>query len=129
MKTALINTLLVGAGGFLGAMARYGLSCLVQRASKLPTFPCGTVVVNMVGCLMIGLLIGLMESRQFFSLEFRVFVIIGILGGFTTFSTFGYETFAMLRSEEYFRAAANVALQVIMGLALVWLGYVLATSR
>ena len=129
MKTALINALLVGTGGFLGAMARYGLSGLVQRASKLSTFPYGTLVVNMVGCLMIGLLIGLMESRQVFGPEFRVFAIIGILGGFTTFSAFGYETFAMLRSEEYFRAAANVALQVIMGLALVWLGYISSASR
>jgi CrcB protein len=129
LKTALINAVLVGSGGFLGALARYGLSGLVQRSSKLTTFPYGTLVVNLLGCLVIGAIAGLMESRQAFGPEFRIFALIGILGGFTTFSTFGYETFAMMRGEEYFRAVANVGTHVILGLALVWLGYVLTVSK
>ena len=123
MKAALLTTLLVGAGGFLGAVARYGLSGLVHRQLPLTTFPYGTLAVNLVGCLVIGLLLGLVESRQLFGPEFRTFALIGILGAFTTFSTFGYETFAMLRDGEHLRALLNVGAQVIFGLALVWLGY------
>ena len=129
MKAALIHAALVGFGGFIGALARYGLSGLVQRSSQLATFPYGTMAVNLLGCLVIGVIAGLVESRKLFSPEFRVFALIGILGGFTTFSTFGYETFAMIRSEEYLPAAANVAIHVILGLTLVWLGYVLTASR
>ena len=129
MKTALINAAAVGSGGFLGALARYGLSGLVHRQLSLATFPYGTLVVNMLGCLGIGAIAGLVESRQLFGPEFRTFALIGILGAFTTFSTFGYETLAMIRDDEYLRAAANVGLHVILGLALVWLGYALTTPR
>ncbi len=129
MKAALINALAVGSGGFLGAMARYGLSGLVHRKMPLATFPWGTLGVNLLGCLAIGVLAGLAESRQLFSPEIRIFALIGVLGGFTTFSTFGYETFAMIRDDEYLRAAANVGMHVILGVALVSLGYALTTSR
>ena len=129
MKATLINAVMVGSGGFIGALARYGLSGLVHRQVPFATFPYGTMAVNLVGCCAIGVVIGLVESRQLFGPEFRTFALIGILGGFTTFSTFGYETFAMIRDAEYLRAAANVGGQVILGLALVWLGYTLATVR
>jgi len=129
LKTALFNALAVGSGGFLGALARYGLSGLVHRQVPLATFPYGTLAVNLLGCLVIGVLAGLAESRQLFGPEFRTFALIGILGGFTTFSTFGYETFAMLRDDEHLRAAANIGMHVILGLALVWLGYALTTGR
>ena len=123
MKTALINAAVVGLGGFLGALARYGLSGLVHRLVPLTTFPYGTLVVNLLGCLLIGLVAGLAESRQLFGPEFRTFILIGILGAFTTFSTFAFETFALIRDDEYVWATANVAMHVIPGLALVWLGY------
>ncbi|MCZ6696204.1 MAG: fluoride efflux transporter CrcB [Acidobacteria bacterium] len=128
MKAALINAVVVGSGGFLGALARYGLSGLVHRQVPLTTFPYGTLVVNLLGCLVIGMVAGLAEARQLFGPEFRTFALIGILGGFTTFSTFGYETFAMIRDDEYLRAAANVGLHVIFGLGLVWLGHTVTTS-
>ncbi len=129
MKAALINAVLVGSGGFLGALARYGLSGLVHRQVPLTTFPYGTLVVNLTGCFAIGVVSGLAESRQLFGPEFRTFALIGILGGFTTFSTFGNETFAMIRDEEYLVAAANVGGHVVLSLALVWLGYAITTSR
>ena len=129
LKTALINAVIVGSGGFLGALARYGLSGLVHRQLPLTTFPYGTLVVNLLGCLAMGLFAGLAESRQLFGPEIRTFALIGILGAFTTFSTFGYETLAMVRDDEYLRAAVNVGMHVVPGLALVWLGYVLTTSR
>ena len=129
MKVALINAVAVGSGGFLGALARYGLSGLVHRHAALSSFPYGTLAVNLVGCLAIGLLAGMTEFRQLFPPEFRTFAFIGLLGGFTTYSTFAYETVAMLRNEDYVRAAANVGTHVILGLALAWVGYNLATSR
>jgi CrcB protein len=129
LKAALLNAMAVGSGGFLGALSRYGLSGLVHRHMPLTTFPYGTLVVNLLGCLLIGLLTGLGEARQVFGPEVRLFALIGLLGGFTTFSTFGYETFAMIRDSEYVRAAANVGVHVILGLVLVWIGYTLTTSR
>lgn len=127
LKAALINAAMVGSGGFIGAICRYGLSGFVQRKAALAAFPYGTLAVNMLGCLLIGLIAGLVESRQLFGPDFRRFVLIGILGGFTTYSTFGYETFAMMRDADFFRAAGNVVIHVVLGLALVMAGYGLVT--
>lgn len=129
LQATLISAAVVGSGGFIGALARYGLSGMVHRHLPYTTFPFGTLMVNLSGCLIIGVIAGLAESRQLFGPEFRAFALIGVLGGFTTFSTFGYETFAMLRDGEYFRSVANVGMNVILGLALVGLGYALTTSR
>ncbi|MDT8320488.1 MAG: fluoride efflux transporter CrcB [Xanthomonadales bacterium] len=129
MKAALVHAFIVGAGGFLGALARYGLSGWVHRQLPLATFPYGTLAVNLLGCLLIGVIAGLAESRQMFSPEFRVFALIGVLGGFTTFSTFGFETFALMRDGDHLRAGASVGLHLVFGLTLVWLGYAITTSR
>lgn len=127
MKLAIIHAAIVGVGGFLGALARYGLSGLIHRYPGTADFPYGTLVVNLTGCLVIGVFAGLMEARQVFSPELRVFVLVGVLGGFTTFSTFGYESFMLLRDTEYLRVLANVGIHVIVGVALVWLGYAIVT--
>ena len=129
MRAALLNALLVGTGGFAGAVLRYALGGIVHRHLPLTTFPYGTLCVNLVGCFLIGAFVGLSDSRQLFSPELRAFVFIGILGGFTTFSTFGFETFAMARDGEHLRAACNVGLQVVFGLGLVWWAYGLSSSR
>ena len=128
MKAVLINAALVGTGGFLGAVFRFGLGGFVQRSAGLAAFPYGTLVVNLLGCLLIGLAVGLMDARQLVHPEFRSFILVGILGGFTTYSTFGLETFALLRDAEYLRAFTSVALHLVAGLLLVWIGYTL-TSR
>ena len=93
MKSALINAALVGSGGFIGAVFRYAMSGVVQRHAGLSTFPFGTLAVNMLGCFLIGAAVGLADSRQLFGPEFRLFALIGLLGGFTTYSTFGYESY------------------------------------
>ena len=124
----LINASLVGAGGFVGAIFRYGLSGFVQRSAALGAFPYGTLVVNMLGCLLIGITVGFIESRQLINPELRSFILVGVLGGFTTYSTFGLETFALLRDADFLRATANVAIHVVLGLALVWIGYSLASK-
>ena len=129
MKLALINAVMVGSGGFLGALARYGLGGFVQRQVPGTTFPYGTLVVNLLGCLLIGLFAGLVESRQLLTPELRLFGLIGVLGGFTTFSTLGHETFTMVRDGLYLSAATNVGLQVVLGVTLVWLGYAVVTTQ
>ena len=127
MKYALINAALVGTGGFFGAMFRFGLNHVVQKSATLSTFPYGTLVVNMLGCLLIGLAVGFAETRQLVAPEFRLFVIIGLLGGFTTYSTFAFETLVLLRDADYLRAATSVLVHVIVGVILVWAGYALAS--
>ena len=129
MKAALINAAAIGSGGFLGALARFGLSGLVQRHAPLSTFPLGTLIVNLLGCVLIGVIGGLAESRQLFGPEARGFILIGLLVGFTTFSTFGYETFAMLRDTAYLEAVTNVGIHVILGVTFVWVGYAVTTAR
>ena len=125
MKVLLLHSLIVGAGGSIGAMTRYCVNVLVLRHLPESTFPWATFSVNLLGCLLIGLAAGLAESRHLASAELRVFVMAGLLGGFTTFSAFGFETFALLRNEEFLRAAANVGVQVFAGVLLVWCGYTL----
>ena len=129
LKTALVNAAMIGSGGFLGALARSSVTAFVQRQLPPPAFPYGTLAVNLIGCFLIGAVAGLAETRQLFGQEFRAFALIGLLGGFTTFSTFGYETFAMVRAAEYLRAASNAGAHVALGVGLVWLGYVLTASR
>jgi len=118
--------LLVGAGGFLGSILRYVLSGWVHRILDNPWFPYGTLVVNVTGSLAIGFLAGLADSRSFFSSEARLFVFIGLLGGFTTFSSLTIETFSLARSAQLLAAAMNVTLQIFLGLVAVWLGNLLA---
>jgi len=118
--------LLVGAGGFLGSIFRYVLSGWVHRILDNPWFPYGTLVVNITGSLAIGFLAGLADSRSLFSSEARLFVFIGLLGGFTTFSSLTIETFSLTRSAQLLAAAMNVTLQIFLGLLAVWLGNLLA---
>ena len=102
----MLKLLVVGLGGFLGAVARYGLSGLVHRYTS-GSFPAGTLVVNVLGCLLIGGLACLVEERQLFTPEARLFLLIGFLGSFTTLSTVGYETFEFLRAGDFGMAGLN----------------------
>jgi CrcB protein len=117
----------VGAGGFLGAVLRYWVSGAVYALVPAPRLPWGTLAVNVLGCFAIGLLGGLAETRGVLTATNRLFLLIGVIGGFTTFSTFGYETLALLREQALARAGLNVAFQVVLGLTAAWGG--LATSR
>jgi len=117
---------LVGVGGFLGSVLRYLVGGWVHQLLDNPWFPYGTLVVNIAGCLVIGFLGGLAESRQLFGPEARLFIFLGILGGFTTFSSFAFETANLLRDAQFFAASINAGLQVVLGLGAVWLGSLLA---
>lgn len=124
----MFQILVVGAGGFLGSICRYAVAGFVQRWFPLSTFPYGTLAVNVLGCFAIGFLNGLAESRQLFGPHVRLLVFLGFLGGFTTFSTFGYETFALARDADFLRPAVNVFLSVGIGLIAVWMGSGLARA-
>jgi CrcB protein len=126
---ALQQALLVGSGGFIGSVLRFAVSGLVQRIFPFSGFPYGTLVVNITGCLGIGLLSGLAESRQIITPETRLFLLIGLLGGFTTFSTFAYEGVEMLRDGELPKMIANVTAHVVAGCCAVWIGHALTSVR
>jgi fluoride exporter len=120
------RTLVVGAGGFLGSAARYLVQGLVYR--YLPAdFPYATFFINVTGCYAIGFLGVLAQEAFLVGPTARLFLMVGILGGYTTFSTFGYETVELLREGSNLLAAANAAGQVVLGLAAVWAGA--ATAR
>lgn len=122
----MIKLLVIGFGGFIGAILRYGISGTIQSASKSISFPFGTLGVNMIGCLVIGLLSYLVETRNLFTPETRLFLMVGLLGSLTTFSTFGNETFELMRDSAFMLAAVNIGAQVIAGLTAVWCGRVIA---
>jgi fluoride exporter len=118
----MVRVLLVGLGGFIGSVLRYLLGGLFQAVFNAAAFPAGTVLINLTGCLVIGLLSQLAESRGAFSDLTRALVFTGILGGYTTFSTFGNETMNLFRSGDVLLGIANAGTQVVGGLFLVWAG-------
>jgi fluoride exporter len=109
----------VALGGVIGSLARYGLAEAIPHGPG--EFPWATFVTNVLGCFAIGVLLARITPRSHPLL--RPFLGTGILGGFTTFSTFTYETFALLQDGEWLRAFANVAGQVVCGLVALWAGY------
>lgn len=118
------NILLVGAGGFIGSVLRYLVGGYFQQHIK--SFPLGTLAVNLIGCFVIGMLAQLGESRNIFTNETRLFIFVGILGGFTTFSAFGNETINLMRNDQMMNALFNIGANVILGLFAVWLGRITA---
>jgi len=122
-----VNVILIALGGALGSVCRYALSAGVQRVTS-PLFPYGTFVVNVAGCLAFGVIIGAARDRMFLGPPARAFLLVGILGGFTTFSTFTYETFVLLQAGEVVPAFVNAAGQLLCGLAALWLGYAVVAA-
>ena len=122
-----MRILLIGLGGFVGSILRYGLSGVAQNVAPGSVFPVGTLVVNVLGCAVLGALSELSEARGFLSPETRLFVIVGLLGGFTTFSAFANETLNALRDGALALASLNVVLNVVACLAAVWGGRMVAT--
>ena len=114
--------LFIGLGGFLGSIARFGLASLIQNKTE-SLFPYGTMVVNIVGCFMIGLLMTLFQERIVVSQNIRLFLIIGILGGFTTFSSFSYDTLALMKSGNFLGAGLNSGLSLFGCLIATWFGF------
>ncbi|HOF40932.1 MAG TPA: CrcB family protein [Candidatus Hydrogenedentes bacterium] len=118
--------LFIGFAGAGGALARYALAGLVQKVSG-GVFPWGTFVVNIAGCFAFGLIWAITEKRLAFAAESRVYLLTGFLGAFTTFSTFAFETGAMMRDGEYLLATANLGIHNILGICALFIGLALGT--
>ncbi|GAB6907506.1 putative fluoride ion transporter CrcB [Desulfosarcina cetonica] len=122
----MLKIAVIGAGGCVGAILRYLVAGAVHRLAQTPSFPVGTMTVNVVGCFLIGIGGGLMESRQFFSPEWRAFLFVGIMGSFTTFSTFGLETFNLAKEGQWLSSCGNIGISLLLGLAAVFAGHLLS---
>jgi fluoride exporter len=123
----MMNILFIGIGGFLGAIARYGTALWIgQRWGR--SFPLGTFMINISGSFLIGLLMSLFTERFMVNPQWRLLFVVGFLGAYTTFSTFEYETGALLKDGEWMIAMLNVLLSVIVGFIALKLGEMIAKS-
>jgi fluoride exporter len=122
-----VKILWVGLGGFLGTVLRYWLGTLMLEKWGHP-FPLGTLLVNVAGCFLIGLIAGLKtsEAQLLFNLPSREFIIIGFLGGFTTFSAFSFQTLQLLQQSQWVHAGGNILGSVFLCLFAVWIGDLVA---
>ncbi|MBH23723.1 MAG: fluoride efflux transporter CrcB [Myxococcales bacterium] len=114
--------LMVGLGGFIGATLRYGVAEGVQKLTQTDDFPWGILAANLIGCLVIGLLARLGELHEIFTPQTRALIFTGVLGSFTTFSTFSSDSLGLFQEGRPQAALANVLVQVVAGLGMVWLG-------
>jgi len=114
--------ILVGVGGFIGAALRYLMSGYIQNLTKSIAFPHGTLAVNMTGCFLIGIFSQLVESQAGMTAEMRLLLMVGLLGSFTTYSTFSNETMNLLQDQQLSLALINIGTHIILGLSAVLLG-------
>ena len=117
MKTLI----LIGLGGAVGSICRYLMQIFISRYVTL-TFPLGTFLVNISGCFAIGLLFGLANKYAWMTIEWRLLLITGVCGGYTTFSSYSYEGLTLLRQGNYLYFAAYILLSVLLGLLATWGG-------
>jgi CrcB protein len=116
------KVVLVGLGGFIGAALRYLVSGFIQGITQSVAFPYGTLTVNIAGCFLIGAFSYLLESQAGLTTEMRLLFMVGLLGSFTTYSTFSGETVTLLQDQRIFLAFVNVIVHVVLGLSAVLLG-------
>ncbi len=113
----------VALGGAIGSMARFGVSSLVVKQVNPVNFPWGTFSVNILGCMLAGVFLVVAETMQSISQEARLFIVTGLLGGFTTFSAFGIETLGLIKRGEMLIALSYASLSIIVGVLAMWLVY------
>jgi CrcB protein len=118
------NILIIGSGGFIGSVARYFIFHL-NLSKSFFSIPVGTLLVNVSGSLLIGLLMGLAERTTILSTEARLFLMVGLCGGFTTFSSFTMENLTLLHNGQILQILIYTSLSVILGFFAVWIGYAL----
>lgn len=123
----MMRILLIGVAGLIGTLGRYWLSDIVARRYG-ETFPLGTLIVNLIGCFLAGLLFYLLQERFPVNQTLRAVLMVGFLGGFTTFSSYGLQTFMLLRDGELALALLNLIASNTVGLLMVWAGYSIAKA-
>ncbi|MDA3781426.1 MAG: fluoride efflux transporter CrcB [Bacteroidales bacterium] len=119
------NILLVGFGGFIGSVGRYLIS-RIHILSSMFSFPLGTLLVNVVGSFILGFLTGIVVRSPILTIEWRVFLMVGFCGGFTTFSTFTNENLSFMRNGEYFHVFLYSGVSIFLGFSAVYLGYIIS---
>jgi fluoride exporter len=119
--------LLVGMGGFLGAIARFWLGGYIDNRTG-SNFPFGTFVINCSGSFLLGLIVTLLAERVHWNASWRYLIPIGFIGAYTTFSTFEFETFQRMQAGELMIAGFNVSLSVVLGFISVWLGVIVGRT-
>lgn len=119
--------LLIGLGGAIGSISRYVLSRMVYHSAG-ESFPYGTLAVNIIGCFLIGLLMAVMQERLVTSPNYRYLLVIGLLGGFTTFSSFSYETLELMRMGSMTASLFNIFYNIAGCLASTWCGYMIGKN-
>jgi len=121
------NTIFIALAGLIGTLIRYWLSTFVARQYGEP-FPWGTLAVNLIGSFFAGAIYHLADDRFLISPTLRTVILIGLLGGFTTFSSYGLQTFTLLRDGQIGLATLNIAVSNVLGLLMVWVGYVVSKA-
>lgn len=111
----------VGVGGFIGTVTRYLISRIIEVSSS-SLFPWGTLIVNILGSLLLGIIIGISEKGNFLNQEWRLFLTVGICGGFTTFSALSNDAFLLLRQQEWIRLSLYATLSFFLGLLAIYCG-------
>lgn len=121
----MLNYILVSAGAAIGGALRYGISSYIQKNISV-IFPYGTLVVNVAGTFLLGIIMFYLNEKELIGNEFRLFLTVGLCGGFTTFSTFSYETLNLFRDSEYLLAFYNVMLNVVLCFVGIYLAYLIS---
>ena len=119
----MINILIVGIGGFFGSVSRYLISQGIMRLTDNPEFPAGTITVNIIGCLIMGAVIGYSSHKGTLSEGFLLLITVGFLGGYTIFSTFGLDGYKLLLSGKFIKSFLYISISVFSGLGSVWAGF------
>ena len=131
MTDALVKVFLVGVGGGLGSISRFGLSEMAQQLlgpGSAQRYPLGTLMANVLGCLLAGFLAFFLIDRSVLTPQHRLLLMTGFLGGLTTFSSFGYETVVLSKSGDWGIAGLNIVANVVLSLAAVWAGWAAARA-
>lgn len=121
----MLNYILVSTGAAIGGALRYGISSYIQKNISV-IFPYGTLLVNVIGSFLIGIIMFYLNEKELIGNEFRLFLAVGLCGGFTTFSTFSYETLNLFRDSEYLLAFYNVILNVVLCFVAIYLAYLIS---
>jgi len=123
----MLNYLVISLGAALGGVFRYGLASFIQKRVE-SFFPYGTLVVNILGSFVLGFIMYYLDEKDFLSPQMRLFLTVGLCGGFTTFSTFSYETLNLIRNSQFLLATANVLGSVFLCLIAIYLAYIVSKA-